>query len=180
MDLLATYEREIAKKPENLAKFYVVLATAIAVLFVFFGIRPLAITTSQNYALFTELKEIRNALNSKIQTIDTETEKLSEYSSKVDLLYKKIPESQMLESYLSEIVLGAASEGFALQRFRQQENTNEAFSLELEFLGNINSLSNLVEIVESTDRFASINSVRTEESDTSTSIRLDVTIYARN
>ena len=180
-DIGATYQREIARKPENLVRLYVSLAVAAVVLFVIFGIRPLAITAAQNGKFLAELRDIKLGLETKVAKIESESEKINGLSAEIDLLYKKLPERPELEEYLQELVLDAADAGFVVQRFRQQEGSEDSqggISLEIEFTGSLDSIPQLVGAIENAERFAEIRDVRTTtREDGGTDVRISVVVY---
>ncbi len=177
-DIGAAYQREIAGKPENLVRLYVGLAIAAVVLFVIFGIRPLAITAAQNGKFLAELRDIKLSLETKVAKIESESEKMSGVVTEIDLLYKRLPEESKLEEYLQELVLDAADAGFIIQRFRQQGSSEGEIPLEVEFTGSLGSVPQLVRAMENAERFAEITDVGTiTREDGGTDVRITVVVY---
>lgn len=177
-DIGAAYQREIAGKPLNKVKFYVGLVAATVVLFVIFGIRPLAVTAAQNVKLYRELREIKEGLQTKTTKIDRDTQALSSLSSQVDLLYKRLPEGALLEEYLRELVLSSAKAGFVIERFRQQEGYEQGNPVEVGFTGNLGSLPDLIAEIENGQRFAEIKSIKTAAREGSTDVTIVLVVYS--
>jgi len=173
----AGFQREVIEKAGNRAKFYLTLVFLTVAIFVVLGIRPLALTAAENRKVLLQLRRIDTLLKQKVQDLDTGIEQMSAYAPYIDILYTKIPEDILLEDYLEEVVLAAARAGFVIQRFRQQDVTEDVIPLEIELSGEISNLPNLIEALEDTARFAIVRSVRTNAEDYYTDVRVLVNIY---
>ena len=176
-ELAATFQREVIEKIGNRAKFYIGLVFLSVILFVLLGIRPLALAAAENRKVLLELRKINVQLEQKITALETGAQQISDYSEHINILYTKIPQDVYLEEYLEEIVLATAKAGFVIQRFRQQDVTEEKIPLEIEFSGDISNLPSLVLALEETSRFTVVRSIRTNAQDYYTDVRFLVEIY---
>ena len=176
-NLEATYEREIASKAENKAKFYVILAFLAVIIYVIMGIRPLAVTTAANRKVLVELKDIRANLQQKTTRMRQEEVKINELGEQLDVLYTRLPEQPSIENYLESIVFAAGKSGFSVLKLQRQTQTNNAIDIEIDVTGNISFLPQLIEDIENSARFTKVKEIRTETNEGITNVKLLVQVF---
>ncbi len=76
------------------------MAFGTVVLFLIFGIKPLAVTTASNKKVLAELNTIEQKLENKLQKISTSLDKLDLLSEQIDILNQRVPQTITFEEYL--------------------------------------------------------------------------------
>lgn len=180
IQVTASYEREILRKPINRVKFFIGTGFFIFVLFFIFGVRPVAINSAENTKLLQELEEIRTNMRTKLGQINEGELSLTELEENLEYMNTLLPNESAVQNYLEDFVILAAKNGYFVKRFTKPSGANsESVPLEIEIVGKLENLPELVAAIENSRRITNINEVfiNSIEEDRNYSIRFKMEIY---
>lgn len=173
----ATYTREVELKPEKHMVFFIVLAVITVGIFLIFGIRPNLISITRKVKYVSELRDLRDAMRTKTEQLDTAESDLQTARPYLPLLDNALPNQSQIQNYLKDLVLVASENNFVLQDLRAYPLSNTEIELNLKMLGNINNLSKFVSQVEQLGRTTTIDRIDVDVRTFETNFKITGTIY---
>lgn len=160
IQITAAYEREILRKPINRVKFFIGAGFLIFVAFFILGVRPVAISAAENTKFLLELKEIRTNMETKDKQLLEGEKILTEYKNGIGYMSVLLPSENDIQNFLEDFVVTAAKNGFFVRRFIQPPAADGfTMPIEIDVVGKLNKLPELVEAVERTPRITNINEI---------------------
>lgn len=160
IQVTAAYEREVLRKPINRVKFFIGTGFTLFVIFFILGVRPVAINSAENTKLLIELKEIKKNMEIKDEQLTTGLAILIENKKNIEYMQVLLPDETNVQNYLESFVVTAAKNGFFVKRFLQSPSKdNYAIPIEIEVVGKLNNLPELISAIEKTPRITNINQI---------------------
>jgi Tfp pilus assembly protein PilO len=177
IDITSTYEREIENKPMNNVKFYVTLAFVLISTTFLFGIRPASKTLTQNLKYLEELTNIKESMKTRITKTNEGQIIILDRNDAIQKLNHAIPSKTELDDLLQEFVLTTSSTGFIVIRMRQVEEATGEIPITVEMSGELAKLPELVNAIESMNRFIQIKEIGTDEENGRVLFRMQIIAY---
>ena len=99
------------------------------------------------------------------------------YNEQIEKIKGGIPSERYVQQYLEEFVIDASKAGFVVTKFSRVEEFPDKIVLEIDLEGQPNNLPTLIDGIESSQRFASVNEIKTEKHEVSTKVRVVLEIF---